>query len=232
MIKKGLCVVGVYLTVLTIILSVMGCVYTEGDDKAQEAFELMTTQEKAMHDKAVDGHYESYLVSVRNAVRKRNTSPNERAIPFIDIANVIKFCDENILVPVDSWGESTRKKARASKFSLQDPSWYKKIIKATEQDTPLEIEQTTEKITKSQVVRNTERLIAFASKVPEDEVSELDLLPLKEYRDIKSMARGCDGAINIIELAASKGNPLTNKDADDILYQKSVCETKKLNDNM
>jgi len=46
------------LMLMILIFSIQGCNYSEGDDEAQASFDLMTTQEKAMHDKAMDTYGE------------------------------------------------------------------------------------------------------------------------------------------------------------------------------
>ncbi len=221
------------LMLMILVFSIHGCNYTEGDDAAQASFDLMTTQEKAMHDKARGKYGEKRLMSVREAVGKRSVTPDENGLPFIDIANVIKFCNENILIPSDVANSTDAQlKAKKANFSGQDFSWYKKIVK---QATGEDIEYTPIIIPKPALENDKKKQELYYKEEKEKEevvVNKSDLLPLDAYRDIKYMARGCKGAIAIVESAASKNRPLTLKDADNIQYQRSICETKKLNDNL
>jgi hypothetical protein len=184
----------------------------------------MTTQEKAMHDKVMDGFSQKYLRSVRDAVGKREIKPDENELPFRDIANIIRFCNESILNPEDYSNTNTRAEAKNSKFDKIDAQWYRKILKiainGVENDVP---------------PIQSKPISVVEYKVEVDEtvaVNKNNLLPLDAYTDIKQIARGCEGAIAIVESAASKDRPLTHKDASDILYEKAICETKKLNENL
>ena len=91
--KKASSFVVVYGMILIMLSLLTGCIdtYSETDVVAKKAFDLMTTQEKAMHDKVMDGFSQKYLKSIRNDVRKRLVKPEENDAPFIDIANIIKF---------------------------------------------------------------------------------------------------------------------------------------------
>jgi len=224
------------LMLMILIFSIQGCNYSEGDDEAQASFDLMTTQEKAMHDKAMDTYGEKRLMSVREAVGKRGVRPDENKTPFIDVANVIKFCNENILIPTDVANSTDAQlKAKKANFSGQDFNWYKKIIKQATGEDLDEIQEETEKLAIKNFDSRVKLMAIIEEQVKEKERVVIDrgeLLPLEQYRDVKQMARGCESAIAIVESAASQDRPLTHKDADDIQYEKSVCETKKLSDNL
>jgi hypothetical protein len=180
-----------------------------------------------MHDLVDTKFSEKRLISVRDAVRNRLKKPDENSIPFMDIASVIKFCNENVLIPEDEWNSTDNQRdAEKVRFSKQDRAWYQKILIASGDGEEVKEEQ--ESAPSGRIKQIIEHIKLKITETDKDS----DMLPLKHYREVKFMARGCDGAIAIIKLAASKNRPLTNKDADDILYQKSVCETKKLNDNM
>lgn len=211
-------------------LVISGCLYSEGDEKAEKSFSLMTTQEKAMHDKVSDGFTEKYVMSVRQAVFNREIRPDENTTPFIDIANIIKFVNENILIPPDTWTSSNIEKAMKSKFSVQDGKWYKKIVRIAASSEIESNEALPIKIKEVEVKKALERI--ESNIVKRVEVNKSDLLPLDKYGDVKFLARGCENAISIIESAASRDRPLTEEDFQKIQYESAVCETKKLNENL
>ena len=214
-------------------LTIAGCNYSEGDDKAERSFELMTSQEKAMHDLVAKEFNEKAVMSVREAVRQRTIRPPENTMPFGDIPGVIKHCNDAILIPRDFWStEENIDGAQRAKFSSQDKEWFRKIFKLTtgedyeeEYDEQLPIE-------KAQLTIRDMILKEPTQKTVEFEMNKEDLLPLNEYDDIRFLARGCDSAIALVDRAASNERPLTIQDKVDITYQKSICETKKLNDNL
>lgn len=225
-------------------LTIAGCVYTEGDEKAEQSFDLMTSQEKAMHDLVMKEFNEKAVMSVREAVWQRSIKPSENAMPFRDIPGVIKHCNDAILIPRDFWNdEDSIDGAQRAKFSSQDKAWFMKIVKMAsgenyeeeEYDTQLPVAEVTNKY-EEQAVRTEikQRIYKEASKLIEEVevVDQSDLLPLDEYDDIRFLARGCDSAIALVDKAASNERPLTIQDKVDITYQKSICETKKLNDNL
>jgi len=224
------------LVLMIFIFSVQGCNYTEGDDKADLSFNLMTSQEKAMHDKALEQFGEKRLMSVRTAVGKRTVKPNENSLPFMDIANVIKHCDETILVPSDARNDTDgQERARRVKFSSQDFEWYKKIVKKVTGEDYVAPEKpvASKPISEDEVKDNFVKRLELAKKDEERvEINPEDLLPLDKYQDVKFLARGCEQAISIIESAAGQDRPLTEEDFKNIQYEKAVCETKKLNENL
>lgn len=230
-------IIKIVICILTALV-ISGCVFSEGDDKAEKSFSLMTTQEKAMHDKAKDGFSEKYVMAVRRAVYNREVKPDENMMPFMDIANVIKFVNENILIAPDSWTKSNREKSQRSKFSSQDVNWYRKIIKLATNDVVVESNEADQDIAEKHglSVKEVENIKEGVYERVLDRnikrVNKSDLLPLEDYRDLYHFVRGCESAINIIQSAASKNKPLTIKDRENIVYQKSVCETKKLNENL
>ena len=219
---------------MILVFSIHGCTYDEGDDVAQASFDLMTTQEKAMHDKAMEMYNQSRLRSVREAVGKRGVKPAENQIPFIDISNIIKFCNENILVPSEVRSDTDGQlKAKKAKFSGQDYNWYKKIIKeATGEDYVQPLEEKKPSPVQEEKIVFDRQLEVIEEEEIEEVVNQNNLLPLDEYDDIGFLARGCDSAIAIVDKAASNDRPLTIQDKVDITYQKSICETKNLNDNL
>lgn len=215
-------------------LSIVGCTYEEGDDVAEASFQLMTTQEKAMHDKVMGEFGQKAVRSIREAVGKRKFRPNENSQPFIDIANVIRFCDDNILVPENfKNGTDAIKKAMKSKFSSQDREWWRRIVMMAMTD-PINTNLPEVKEEPKFEIKKFASVTVKQLKVEEERVTvnSKDLLPLSKYQDVKFLARGCDQAISIIESAASKDRPLTEEDFNNIQYEKAVCETKKLNENL
>jgi len=224
--------------ILKIVLCVMtalfmvGCNFSEGDETAKQSFELMNSQEKAMHDLVMKEFNEKAVLSVREAVRTRKAKPPVSATPFTDIAGVIKHCNDAILIPRDFWSnEDSIDEAQRAKFSSQDGDWYRKIVKISTGENYVEpIKQVASEPIK---IDNFDKKFEIA-KVEEKRVvlNPKDLLPLDKYQDVKFLARGCEQAISIIESAASQDRPLTEEDFKNIQYEKAVCETKKLNENL
>lgn len=218
---------------ILVALSMVGCVYTEGDNEAEASFNLMTSQEKAMHDKAMEMFGEKRLMSVRTSVAKRKVRPNESSMPFMDIANVIKHSDESILVPTDARNDTDgQEKARRVKFSSQDFDWYKKIVKrATGKDYTEPIKPVSSKPMSVDEVKDEfdKKLERAKERV---EVNQDDLLSTDDYSEVQFLATGCERAKSIVESAASQNRPLTVEDFQNIEYESAVCKTKELNDNL
>jgi len=104
----------------------MSCADYEEDSfdngsKSRRAFALMNTKEKILHDKIMEKWDQSYLVELRDAVRKREIVPAEDEMPFGDMPGVIVMVNDVKLAVSDSTSNSRK----AARFETLDEKWYR-----------------------------------------------------------------------------------------------------------
>lgn len=211
------------------IIAIFGCNYDEGDDIAAETWPKMTAQEKIIYDKVNSQWGQRSLMHLREAIRNRQIKPNEKSIPFIDIANVV-ITTNNSLEFASSDTDSTKVKKDKARFNNVDTKWYRRLL--GEGNNEQEIYEVTVIETTSKETQEEKPNIVYGREKPEPEPkpSEDELLKEKDIFDLRMRVRDCKPAISIIQNVASKNRPLTISDKSDIMYEISICETKRLSE--
>ena len=195
-------------------LFIISCsTYTEGDSVAAISFQKMTIQEKTMYDAVEKEWYEKELMAIREAVGRRDIAPRENAVPFIDIANVIKT-NNNITLTIEdknSWNTDHKNRAIKCRWDRLDEDWYRKLLLSigvkdyTVQELIPEDKDEDEKVIKGKPLTQKEEISnglkeinAYLDEHPEViENNVKDIVPESKYDDIFYEIRKCDEAIDM-----------------------------------
>jgi len=209
----------------------MGCGdrYDETDVVAATTWEKMTNNEKSIYEKVQTQWGQGKLKYIRGSIRARKIKPDEDAIPFYDIAKLVRTTNEVNMRSTDiSSDTNTQQKYEKYKFSSIDPTWYYKFI-----DPQGENFNKKELITptgfKKEVVqepikeKNQPKVIKNVKKTKSYTIN--DLLPKSEYTNVKRYIRDCDEAKRILDQVVAAGRPLTYSDFNEIKERSLYCKT-------
>ncbi len=190
---------------------IIGCSsYNEGDSVAAAAFQKMTVQEETMYDAVEKEWYQSKLEAIRAAAGKRDIAPRENAVPFIDIANVIKTNNDISLKIESGWNTDHKNRAIKCRWDRLDEDWYRKLLltigvkkydlqeliptKEVVEDKPL-----TQKEKDLEYIDNgLKEINAYLDEHPEVIENDVkDIVPESKYDDIFYEIRKCNEAIDL-----------------------------------
>lgn len=244
--KREFVVPWIIVMLLGSLLFLVGCdSYSEGDQKAGEAFEKMTTVEKGMYDVVEAEWGESRLEGIRGAIWNREVKPLEETVPFIDIANIIKANNDMTLKVKKDWRTDTKNAAINARWDRLDNVWYIKIINALglkanqikRQELFEELEDTPPQ---PETIVNNE--VVIQPELTDDEYWDREerlqdsghYIEVDDYDDLYYELRGCQPAIDefsrIIDLRL-----ITVADRELLIKLAITCKAKqieeKLNDN-
>lgn len=227
---------------------VIGCNYTEGDDKAAQAFNLMTTKEKLIYDRAAKNWNEKVLMPIRQAVHKRQAPPSEDFYSFADITEIVKSVNEVNMAMDPNWGADQTNKKTAAKFSNIDPEWYrsvilkgdtaeiKKLVEKAKADAEklAALEAAAKEKEEKDQVRDEQpksQPVAYIAPKPvyEESVNLSDLVPEHEYSDIQFEITGCQPAIDHLnDIITNYRRPITHADREELIKLSLYCKTVEL----
>ena len=192
-------------------LFIISCsTYTEGDSVAAISFQKMTIQEKTMYDAVEKEWYEKELMAVRDAVGRRDIAPRETAIPFIDIANVIKT-NNNVTLTIEdkhNWNTDHKNRAIKCRWDRLDEDWYRKLLLSigVKDYTVQELIPIEEKVVEDKPLTQKEKDLEYIGNSLKEinnaldkrqEVNVKDIVPESKYDDIFYDIRKCDEAIDM-----------------------------------
>lgn len=209
--------------------------YDEGDDKAEIAFNKMTIQERSLYNAVATEWSQRYLQMVREAVYNREVKPEEKSLPFIDIAGVIKTNNDVTLKVVDSWQTDTKNDAIKARWDRVDSQWYKELLSTigiyTHQPQKLiEIVKDKPESVKSKVIEKTKYESESTTKAEETiELVNIDpnsIIPKEKYRQLFREIRGCEKAISLYESIVSY-RLITYEDEKKLIILATKCEALK-----
>lgn len=113
-----------------LIFIICGCAdkYSETNVVAETTWKKMTIKEKTFYDKVEGVWGDDSLANVREVVRKREFAPDEDAIPFIDIVDLIVTNNDINLVTQANLNTNQKKYYTDGKWENIDTDWYKTIF--------------------------------------------------------------------------------------------------------
>jgi len=226
-----------YLIVICSLLCLVGCgdYYSEGDIVAAETWEKMTTNEKSMYEKVQDKWGEEVLKYIREEIRKRKIKPDADAIPFYDIANLIKTTNDINLIPRDKSSDSDiQRKYEAKKFSSIDPKWYYKYIDPQGGKFNKKADMITNTGFKKPVSEAKPKKAPKPKKSAREKISEVktysieDLISEDMYPKVRRLVRNCEHAREVLEQVVAARRPLTKIDFETIKERSLYCKTLRL----
>ncbi len=187
--------------VLIISFIIGGLIYIESEAATAAVFQKMTIQEKTMYDAVEKEWYEKELISIREAVGRRDIAPKENSTPFMDIANIIKTNNDITLTIEDknNWNTDHKNRAIKCRWDRLDEDWYRKLSLSVggKDYTAQELIPTEEKIIEDKSsIPKEEDLKYISNDFDEQQKSNVkDIIPESKYDDIFYKIRKCDEAI-------------------------------------
>lgn len=201
---------------LLVLFFTTGCIYTEGDVKANKAFKLMTTKEKQIHDLVMEEWGENMLLHLRDGVRTRSMKPDEGAIPFCNLAEIVKTINNNQMIVKESWPTTKRQCRNNARFEGINPEWYNQITSATK--------------SRRNLSYRAPNSYSSGADPETGEVNYVELITIEEYDELKFEVRGCPEAITLLRKIVNEGRPLTIMDRDAIMERALYCKAASLSE--